>query len=857
MKTSAFPKLLFLLLTGILLHLNAKAQKEANVWYFGNNFSSPANSNANVCPGLSFNSNPPLVLHNGQARGQFGFASMCDAAGNLLFYAGGSTNGSGYRLFDRRHQAMPNSIAATAGAWTTSPIVPWPGQPQKYFYFGETGGSFRHKACLVVDMTLNGGFGDVSSSSTSLPYGTNYSDPFAVQHRNNRDFWIIFYNSINFNFNAHLISPTGLNQTPVISSPVFPPGVLRPYGLIKISPDGKTIALVLNNSPLVLPHIYQIRLFNFDAVTGNITYKGALPDSLAKSVEFSPDGSKLYSVRVKSGLPTAPYPTLVQYDLDAGSPAAIYNSAVNLYQSNLTALYNLQVGPDGKIYITSGNPLTPTSRVGRYMSVFNRPNLKGIACRFIPNMLDLDPNNTGNYDGGIDPPTFVQSYFYRPKITMQQTCFGDTAFFALGNPAYVDSVEWNFGDPASGVQNTSTLFNPKHFYATPGPKQVQAIVHFNFYSDTLSQTIYIPATIVKPNLGNDTTLCMGDTLRLNAYQPGASYEWQDSINTDSVYVVTKPGTYWVSISNGCGTLGDSIVVNFNSPLSLSLPADTTLCPGEILTLQVNATGGNLLWSDSTSAATFTVSKPGTYWAELSNACGSWRDSITVNYIPVVKNNWLPKDTILCSTGPFEIKGSNPAALSYRWQDGTTAPTFTAQTSGTYWLEITTTCTTVRDSILVTINKLPTSSFSDTTICNGDSFRLTAPKALSYRWSTGDIAQSISISKAGIYKVELETVPNCFFSDSLEVKTERCFKTAFIPNIVTPNNDKLNDKFEPKGLEAGEYELSIYHRWGTLIYQQQNYTNQWPDKKLSDGTYYYLLRNKLTGKTYKGWVEVAQ
>src|SRR5690606_16570298 len=134
--------------------------------------------------------------------------------------------------------------------------------------------------------------------------------------------------------------------------------------------------------------------------------------------------------------------------------------------------------------------------------------------------------------------------------------------------------------------------NPKHFYATPGPKQVQAIVHFNFYSDTLTQTIYIPTSISKPNLGNDTTLCLGDTLILNAYQPGASYEWQDSINTDSVYVVTRPGTYWVSVSNGCGTLGDSIVVNFDSPLSLSLPNDTTLCPGETLTLSVNASGGN-------------------------------------------------------------------------------------------------------------------------------------------------------------------------------------------------------------------------------------------------------------------------
>ena len=67
---------------------------------------------------------------------------------------------------------------------------------------------------------------------------------------------------------------------------------------------------------------------------------------------------------------------------------------------------------------------------------------------------------------------------------------------------------------------------------------------------------------------------------------------------------------------------------------------------------------------------------------------------------------------------------------------------------------------------------------------------------------------------------------------------------------------LNDKFAPGGLEPGNYELSIYHRWGSLIYQKENYRDQWPDKKLSNGTYYYLLRNKETGKTYKGWVDVS-
>ena len=848
MKTRLRLKLLLFLFFSLLLQVESYAQKEANNWYFGFN------------AGLSFNSNPSQILTNGQATGEWGHAAVSDASGNLLFYACGQINNNSPRLLDRRHLGMPNSVSGgiNGNSAANTLIVPWPGQPQKFFFFSQYTSSIGfYNSYSLIDMNLNGGFGDISpSANNQFIHSIDALEVLGIHHRNNRDFWIIYQNDSTNIFSAYLISPSGINLTPVISTPLFTPGTLFLNNSLKVSPDGKTLAMVIGTGQLI--NKTKIELFNFDALSGAVTYKGIIPDSSAQGIEFSPDGSKLFATRVfyDPSPPYNPHFELNQYDLDAGtgSPTDIYNSKTMIYQAPpQTGGTAMQVAPDGKIYVnTYLNPSQPR----RYLSVINRPNLKGTACRFVPNMIDVDPNNTGLHLIGETLPTFIQSYFYRPKITMQQTCFGDTAFFALGNPAYVDSVEWNFGDPASGVHNTSTLFNPKHFYASPGPKQVQAIVHFNFDSDTLHQTVYIPASITKPNLGNDTTLCLGDTLRLNAYQPGASYEWQDSINTDSVYVVTRPGTYWVSVSNGCGTLGDTIVVNFDSPLSVSLPNDTTLCPGETLTLSVNAGGGNLLWSDSTAAATFTVSKPGTYWAQLSNVCGSRRDSITINYRPVVKNNWLPKDTILCSTAPFTINGTNPAALTYRWQDGSTAPTFTASASGTYWLEITTTCATLRDSVQVTINKLPETRFRDTTICSGDSFKLTAPKALSYRWNTGDTAQSITISKAGNYHVALETVKGCFFSDSVEVKTERCFKTAFIPNIVTPNNDQRNDQFEPKGLEAGTYELSIYNRWGTLIYQQENYTNQWPDKKISHGTYYYLLRNQQTGKTYKGWVEIV-
>lgn len=63
------------------------------------------------------------------------------------------------------------------------------------------------------------------------------------------------------------------------------------------------------------------------------------------------------------------------------------------------------------------------------------------------------------------------------------------------------------------------------------------------------------------NLGNDTTLCQTDKLQLSAYYPLASYVWQNgSVSPD--YLVTKAGTYSVSVANNCGVTQDAITVAY-------------------------------------------------------------------------------------------------------------------------------------------------------------------------------------------------------------------------------------------------------------------------------------------------------
>jgi gliding motility-associated-like protein len=64
--------------------------------------------------------------------------------------------------------------------------------------------------------------------------------------------------------------------------------------------------------------------------------------------------------------------------------------------------------------------------------------------------------------------------------------------------------------------------------------------------------------------------------------------------------------------------------------------------------------------------------------------------------------------------------------------------------------------------------------------------------------------------------------------------------------MTPNEDGTNDALIIANLEDfDKVELKIFNRWGSLVYENDAYQNDWKgiDKggnKLNDGTYFYLV-----------------
>lgn len=76
-----------------------------------------------------------------------------------------------------------------------------------------------------------------------------------------------------------------------------------------------------------------------------------------------------------------------------------------------------------------------------------------------------------------------------------------------------------------------------------------------------------------------------------------------------------------------------------------------------------------------------------------------------------------------------------------------------------------------------------------------------------------------------------------------------------PNIITPNNDNLNDVFVlPVSQRSGK--LEIFNRWGNKVQEFSNYQNTWAGAGQPDGMYYHYVTDP-SGNKAKGWVEVRR
>ncbi|MCD4730468.1 MAG: hypothetical protein K8R74_07700, partial [Bacteroidales bacterium] len=122
------------------------------------------------------------------------------------------------------------------------------------------------------------------------------------------------------------------------------------------------------------------------------------------------------------------------------------------------------------------------------------------------------------------------------------------------------------------------------------------------------------------NLGNDTILCIGESLLLEAGGEFMSYLWQDN-SIDSMITVNTSGVYWVTVTdlNGCFAT-DSIDVSFLPLPEIDLGEDFTMCSDDEQYLTPGPGYVSYTWQDGDTSQIYTVTQTGLYWVTVYNGC---------------------------------------------------------------------------------------------------------------------------------------------------------------------------------------------------------------------------------------------
>jgi gliding motility-associated-like protein len=746
------PKYLLFLFSLTFFCQNIDAQHEANVWYFGRFL------------GLDFNSGVPVPLNDGALNTTEGVATISNSNGNLLFYTDGT------RVWNRLHQVMPNGTGLFGNVSSTQSavIVPKINDPSRFYVFTVDAVSGPKGLCYsIVNMNLDNGNGDVEVKNISLQ--SNVVEKItAVKHCNNRDIWIVAHGSSNDIYYSFLVTSAGIATAPIIShsgtilTGVTPPSVFdsSSLGYLKASPDGKRIAAA--------HWTMNADVSNFNNATGAVSNTISLfqpgdPHYLVYGIEFSPDSKLVYTTAFYTDPINAQKKNvLFQYDVSLSTPALVISSKQLISQSSdpIQVYAALQIGPDNKMYMAKN--------IYKHIACINNPNVYGSGCNFVTNAIQW----TGNtQESSFGLPTFIQSYFYPVDSFSYTTSCDLNVNFSYTPLPDVISVQWNFGDPSTGINNSSVLNSPAHIFSTAGTYNVQLIKFTNCGPDTIKRQVITNGLSVY--LGADTTVCNGNSLLLSAAASGSSnnFLWQDgSVNPS--FLATASGQYWVQVSNSLGcSKRDTINVTFKQLPVFNLGADTQICAGDSLTLNATVTGAiSYLWNNASATPTMKAYQAGTYWCEVNNGGCIFRDSLSITAVnpkPIVK---LGNDSTLCGNGPVILNVANNNA-SYLWQDGSASSNFSATASGLYWVEVRNASGCIkRDSINLVFKTVPAFNLgADTSICAKDTLVLNASSSngTSYVWNTGAVSSSIRIAQTGTYWCEVNKA-GCIFRDSVSL-----------------------------------------------------------------------------------------
>jgi gliding motility-associated-like protein len=377
---------------------------------------------------------------------------------------------------------------------------------------------------------------------------------------------------------------------------------------------------------------------------------------------------------------------------------------------------------------------------------------------------------------------------------------------------------------------------------------------------------------------NDSSICVGDTIILKTTAANATiFSWSPSAGINKTSVLSpqaSPATstkYIVSASNNVCAVEDSVLISVNKLPNISAGKDTTTCGTS--SAQLQASGAlTYRWQPTISLSNPNISNPvaspdttTTYYVLGTDVKGCKKnDSVVVTKVPDPVFTIEASDSIVCTNQTVTLQAGG--GDTYTWSpsqlvsDSSSANTIARPSAKTtFFVDIYNSTCKVSETLNTTVDVKSspgvTLSKSNDIDCSNLQAQLNATGGNNYRWQPDSNINNTNISNPIVnplsdtwYKVTVTGTNKCKTEDSILVKSSLSTASGnfYVPNAFTPNGDGINDCFGVHfWAPTTFFEMSIYNRWGQLVYYSRNMSDCWDGTihgtKQASGTYVYMIK----------------
>jgi hypothetical protein len=241
--------------------------------------------------------------------------------------------------------------------------------------------------------------------------------------------------------------------------------------------------------------------------------------------------------------------------------------------------------------------------------------------------------------------------------------------------------------------------------------------------------------------------------------------------------------------------------------TITLGTDKTTCNTSPVAISVTGAdpSATYLWNTGQTGASINVSATGQYWVDVTDVCGTARDTVQVSFL-TIPTAALGADRTSCNTSVVLNPVANATGLTFQWQDGSTAPLLEALTSGTYWVHVSNACGVDRDTVQLVFPPTPAASLGvDRTLCEASAILspVIDPASLTFQWQDGTTASQLEAHHTGVYWVRVsnacktvtDTVRLAFLTAPMGVSLGEDQVLCNVSTVLTPVSDHTGLAFE--------------------------------------------------------------